>query len=426
MAKRPKQHGYAAFAPDDVGDARRGRPSSDLRPYAEARGLEWMDRARPGGYSAAVSSFEEYRFNVMRGTLPGGRYGALLHQLLEVPITGSPNISGKLYGVVAKTPGRWWMPSLPTRQDIPIIGDFLNPAVDHTPHEAFDTHSVWIPTTMVAINVPEAALPLFLVRIDRRDKHNPYDFEHRRDLGADGLPGWRLRSHGEPVDDGLLGRLLTPSVRAIFERHADDPYFGVIFLRGTMLVRRNGFIDDHAALDALATDASTLADAARAACLHDLRPQPFSQPLPAPHSEHPEVVPGWSDGYRKLADRLGLTLEDADDYHRAFPSIGVPGRAVAVMRGDLDGVQGRLVYSAELHLQRAERARGAVLLPAPPGLPETPPGGHRRTDVNLVHEQRGDVTVLWSLVTAGFFPEEQEGLIERAVAFARANGLVAA
>src|SRR4051812_19600772 len=310
------KHGYAAFAPEDVQDARRGRPAADLRAYAAARGLEWLDRRSPAGVSAAVPSFEEDRFNVVRGLLPGGRFGGAFHQLLEVPVTGSPNISGTLYASTVKTRGqRWWW--LPDRTDIPFIGDFLDSPTDDTPAEAFDSHAVWIPTTTIAINVPEAALPYFLTRIDRRAKHSPFDFGHKQQL-AD---GWRLRAH-EPVVAPPIGEILT--------RHREDPFFQVLLLRGTLIVRRNGYLTD---LDALSRDACALAEAFRAAA--PAAPRPFDAPLPAPHTTHPEVTPGWRDGYARLAARLNLVQEDPDAYHRAFPSLGVPGRAVAVMRGEL-------------------------------------------------------------------------------------------
>jgi hypothetical protein len=389
------KHGYAAFAPQDVEDARRGRPATDLRGYAQARGLQWLDRRSPAGFSAAVPGFEAYRFNVVRGLLPGGRYGTMFHQLLEVPVTRSPNISGRLYGSVVKVKGRWW---LPNRTDLPFIGDFLDPPSDDRPPEAFDSHAVWIPTTTVAVNVPETALPYFLIRIDRRDRHAPFDFPHKRPL----TDGWRLRAHA-PV--------AIPPIGEILARHRDDPYFGVLLLRGTLIVRRNGFVAD---LDALARDACELAGAFRAAALAQLDPQPFETALPAPHTTHPEVTPGWRQGYSRLAARLGLVEEDPDDYHRAFPSLGVPGRAVAVLRGELaPGVHGRLVYCAERNLRAAERARGAVLIARE--APDTPPGGVLHHDRQLVHEQRDGVTVLWSLRTAGFYREEQEELIERAL-----------
>ncbi|WP_322936372.1 hypothetical protein [Nocardioides bizhenqiangii] len=425
MAKRPRQHGFAAFAPEDVADARAGRPPGDLREYGASRGLAWLDRARPLGFSAGSPGFDEYRFSVLRGDLPGGRYGVLMHQLMEIPVTKSPNVSGKLYGSVVKSGGSWWSFSLPNRTDIPIVGDFLDPPTDHSPREPFDTNAVWIPTTAVGTHVPESVLPLFLTRLDRRDKLSPYDFDQRRDLGSAGLPDWRLRTHGTPVSDALLHRLLTPSVREVLTRRANDPYFGVLLLRGTMVVRRNGFVLDPDELDRLAADMCTIADAVRDACLPELAPRPLTEPLPSPRSEHPEVTPAWRDGYIQVATRLGLAMEDPDELHRAFPALPLPGRVVAAMYGDLGGgVQGRLVYAAEMNLRAAERARGAVLLTAQPGTPDTPPAGERQDDRLLIHHQRSGMHVLVSAQTAGFYREEQEGLLDRALAFARERGLV--
>lgn len=425
MARRPRNHGYAAFAPEDVADARAGRPPAELREYGAARGLEWLDHARPLGFSAATPGFDEYRYSVLRGELPGGRHGVLMHQLMEVPVTGSPNVSGTLHGSVVRTGGRWWLPSWPNRTDIPIIGDFLDPPTDHSPREPFDTDAVWIPTTVVATHVPESVLPLFLTRLDRRDKLAPYDFAHQVALDPAGLPGWRLRTHSHPVGQDLLGRMLSGPVREILTRRQADPYFGVLLLRGTLVVRRNGYLLDPAALDQLAADAVVIADAFADACLPELSPRPFSEALPSPRSEHPEVTPAWRDGYIQVATRLGLGMEDVDELHRAFPSLPVPGRAVAAMRGDLGGgVHGRLVYAAELNLAASERARGAVLLAAPPNARPTPPAGERHDDRRLIHHQREDVTVLLSTHTAGFFREEQEDLVARAVAFARERDLL--
>jgi hypothetical protein len=425
MAKRPRSHGFAAFAPEDVADARAGRPAGDLRAYGAERGLEWLDRARPLGFAAASPGFDEYRFSVLRGPLPGGRHGVLMHQLMEIPVTGSPNVSGRLYGSVVRSGGSWWRPRLPNRTDIPIIGDFLDPPADDSPREPFDTDAVWIPTTAVASLVPESALPLFLTRLDRRDKLAPYDFDQRRDLTSAGAAGWRLRTHGRPVSDALADRLLSPAVREVLARREQDPYFGMLVLRGTLVVRRNGFLLDPAELDRLAVDTCTIADAVRDACLPELTPRPLTDPLPSPRSEHPEVTPAWRDGYIRVATRLGLAMEDPDELHRAFPALPLPGRVVAAMNGHLGGgIQGRLVYAAELNLAASERARGAVLLAAEPGTPETPPGGVRHEGHRLVHHQRAGVHVLVSTMTAGFYPEEQEGLVERALAFARERGLV--
>jgi hypothetical protein len=315
----------------------------------------------------------------------------------------------------------------PNRTDIPFIGNFLDPPADDRPAEAFDSQAVWIPTTTAAINVPESVLALCLVRIDRRRHHAPFNFDHRRELDEFDLSGWHLRAHGSEPPDALLARLLSGQVIDVFRRRAEDPLFQVLLLRGTLLVRRNGYLLDAAALDRLAADARLLADSARTACLPEARPRPFEEPLPGPHSDNPEVTLGWAKGYRKLAERLGLTLEDPDDYHRAFPSLGVPGRAVAVMRGRMPGTQwtGRLVYHAERALKRSERARGAVLLPASPGAETTPAGGLQLPERQLVYELRDGVVVLWSMRTAGLLREEQDDLVARAVEFARERGLAA-
>lgn len=95
------------------------------------------------------------------------------------------------------------------------------------------------------------------------------------------------------------------------------------------------------------------------------------------------------------------------------------------MRGNLGGVHGRRVYAAELNLIAAQRARGAVLLAAEPGTPDTVPEGERHDDRQIIHHRRAGQHVLVSTLTAGFFREEQEGLLDRALAFAWERGLVA-
>ena len=77
-------HGRASFAPQDSADAKRGHPEGDLRGYAAQRGLEFLDHATPGGYRAAVPCEEELQFNVLRGALPGGEYGVVAHENLQI------------------------------------------------------------------------------------------------------------------------------------------------------------------------------------------------------------------------------------------------------------------------------------------------------------------------------------------------------
>src|SRR5919112_1080895 len=95
---RPNNHGYAALAPEDVADAKAGTSGVDLRPYAAERRLEVITGSIAAGYRAAVPPWPDYLENVMRGVLPGGEYGLLYHEKLELPATGG--MSGTLYAKV--------------------------------------------------------------------------------------------------------------------------------------------------------------------------------------------------------------------------------------------------------------------------------------------------------------------------------------
>src|SRR5690349_13830615 len=89
-----------AFSRDDVEDAKRGRPASDLTAYAAARGLEHLGSRTPAGFRVALPCDEERQFDVMRGVLPGGAYGVLAHEALGIPWTGdSSDWNGTFYGV---------------------------------------------------------------------------------------------------------------------------------------------------------------------------------------------------------------------------------------------------------------------------------------------------------------------------------------
>src|SRR3954463_6047430 len=78
----------AAFARADVKDSKRGFPEIDLREYASARGLEFLDHATAAGFRAALPCDEERQFNVVRGVLPGGAYGVMAHEALEIGYSG--------------------------------------------------------------------------------------------------------------------------------------------------------------------------------------------------------------------------------------------------------------------------------------------------------------------------------------------------
>ena len=104
------------------------------------------------------------------------------------------------------------------------------------------------------------------------------------------------------------------------------------------------------------------------------------------------------------AGRLGLALEGAVAYHRAFPSVPAPGFAKVVMRGTLPvlGVFGRLVVHTEPGASRA-----AVLVPAPEGVTSGPDGDRIETEPPVRLEVRDGlagvytVTSYWGNAMAG-------------------------
>jgi hypothetical protein len=118
-----------------------------------------------------------------------------------------------------------------------------------------------------------------------------------------------------------------------------------------------------------------------------------------------------------------MTLEDPDALHRSQPSLEVPGRAVCVMRGRLDGMEGRLIYTAERLVRRAQVVRGAVLLPALEDA-STPLGG-LRDEAPIVAEVRDGVLSCWSRRTADRTFSEVDQLMAASLRAARRYGLAA-
>jgi hypothetical protein len=383
---RPNNHGYAALAREDVADAKAGTSGVDLRGYAAERGLEVIAGSLPAGYDAAVPRWPQYMENLMRGVLPGGEYGLLMHEKLELAKGGG--MSGTLYSVHYGN-ATWksvFKPSFSfNRTDIPIIGDFLNPPTDHRPPEPFEGESAWVPCTLAVIRVPSTTVVLPQLRIDRRHHHGPYDFADHRGLGD----GWHLRT-GPGTDPGALERLLGGPALALLQG-ADVPFLQLVVHEGTMLLRRNGYLRDAAALDAYAQAACTLASELRSACLPAAARRPFTEPLPAWNAREAELPPPWIEAFQALAARLGMTLEDPDALHRSQPSLEV--------------------------------VRGAVLLPAVEGA-STPLGGLRE-EAPVVAEVRDGVLACWSRRTSDRTFSEVDQLVAASLRAARRYGLAA-
>ncbi|HEX3318695.1 MAG TPA: hypothetical protein VHR88_11785, partial [Solirubrobacteraceae bacterium] len=182
-----------------------------------------------------------------------------------------------------------------------------------------------------------------------------------------------------------------------------DPLFQVLLTFATVVVRRNGYLDDPAQLDELGTFASALAGNLRAACRARLPPRPFAQPLSPPAWQEGEseprgfaLEPHWQEWAHATASRYGLALEGTVAYHRAFPSVPVPGFAKVVMRGTLPvlGIPGRLVA----HTEAGTSSRAAVVVEAPPGLASASPDGDRvETDPLVRLEVRDGLAGVWLL-----------------------------
>ena len=409
---RPRNHGYAALAPQDAADAKAGTAGVDLRPYAAERGLELITGSIPAGYRAAVPPWPDYLENLMRGALPGGEYGLLYHEKLELPRTGG--MSGTFYAKVERS-GSWKDAFRFNRTDIPFIGDFLDPPTDHSPPEPYDGDSTWVPCTVAAVLVPETAAVLPQLRLDRRHHHGQYDFAHHRALAG----GWHVRT-GDGTDPAALDRLLAGPLPGVLAG-IDAALLQVVVLHGTLLLRRNGYLKEPAALDAHASLAGFAAGELRAACLPSTQPQPFAAPLPRWDAAEAELPPPWVSAFAALATRLDATLEDPRALHLAFPSLPVPGDAVAVLR--LPSGE-RLAYTQERLVRRAQQVRGAVLFPAAPGA-ATPRGGLRDDEV-VVADVRDGVLACWSRRTADITLGEADELLRRARATARRHGLAAA
>src|SRR5689334_10520769 len=123
MTDRPSNHGRAAFCKADIDDAKRRRPAVELQAYAAARGLEFRGRGMLAGFRGALPAHPEYMYNLMRGVLPGGRFGVVVHELLQTHCANDQSMDGSFYAVVVKAPGATWRSVLkPDKSWLPYVG----------------------------------------------------------------------------------------------------------------------------------------------------------------------------------------------------------------------------------------------------------------------------------------------------------------
>ena len=328
--------GSAAWAVGDVADARRRRPDVDLTAWAAARGLGFHGSANASGWAAALPGEPELQFNVVRGTTAGGRDVCLWHCRHPLPVVWGPD------GPVLDEAHH------DLRLQVPLQRGSAAPA-----------GHVGLPCTTAGVAVPEAALlPAFTVTTRAGVAE------------VDPLPA------PAPAADllaGALGQLLRVGARhAVFE---------LSFRFGVLLLRRNGYADA-AGMDELLAMLDTGARALCRAATPQHVPAPFDaglRPVVWPPTE-PATHRSWPpspllEEVHRLARRHRMQLEDPRHYHRAFPTVPVPGTAWAVLRGRLPGLGplARIALHTEAPLPDGI-GRTALLLDAGK-VAGTPPGG---------------------------------------------------
>lgn len=375
------KHNRAAFSCDDVEDAKRGHPDFDLRDYARIRALEWIDHTTPAGYRAAVPGQDELQSNVLRGTLPGGEYGVLAHEGLEIPFTAEDLDWGGTFYSLRVRAGRVGLKGM-----LPFSG---------RTNEA----TVRVPCTVVGVRLPETAGTQTCMRIDTRRSSPPFSFIHRVKLDQlIGETGWSI--WGDPqVESDVLARIAAEPVAGLLRAHAADGLFQIVAWWGTLVVRRNGFLRTFEELDELAEAASLLAERLREVCRALAEPQPLDARLPPPVWHRPGDPAAvfnpertWGKWATATAAHYGLELEDPPSYHRAFPSVPIPGQARLVFRGAIPHVgEGRFAVHRE-----CDASRAAVLVQVPPGSEPTPPGGVALRERGVRVEVRDDMLAVWS------------------------------
>jgi hypothetical protein len=374
--------GAAAFDREDVADAHRGRPEVDLGEYAAARHLEVLGSTSAAGYFAAMPGEDDLQFNVLRGMVTGAEHGIVFHELLAWEAFGDPPrpaSGGTFHGVRYSS------------------GKLFGKRGSKAPEDAFG-----IPATTAATQVPEATAAGDW-SIDNQPR--PLLTPGRTKLGEHGLPGWNLM-HDDDVADEFVARLLAgPGLRSVLERERGRPFFQIRFRRGTLLVRCNGWPRAASILDTLTAALGTVTPELRVAGLGVADPRPFAEPLPAADwppdgvSLSARFPPDpWLVPLHAYARDHGLVIEDRRPYHTAFPTLPVPGRVIAVMRGQLPGTDlvGRVAWHAERPESTHNVGRNAVLATAAPGAEETPPGGVKVAGRDLRLAVRDDVFAAWA------------------------------
>jgi hypothetical protein len=431
--------GFGAFKQEDADDARRREPASDLRPYAGARGLEFLDRLNPVGYWGVVPDDARMQFNVMRGVWAGERQGVLFHKLLCVPVDWDvgaarwrPHVGSEVHDVNYKElPAKWRARHL--LEVVPVIGTFVGGPDRTDPRE----QAIGMPTTVAAAQVPEAATVPDFRCANRFYGGNFLPGKGPMRLDALGVPGMELEAiGGAGPDSGFLQRALAGPFGQVLRHFSARPYVRVKVAHGRVSICVDGYVDDPAELDALGAAVVAAADGI-AGAVGPGPARPFGEPLaeidwtalgtnPLERPPHTPPPP-WVPALRQLAQAYRATAEDAVAYHVAFPRLPAPGAAFAVLRFTPPGGGGvaRMAWHAEQTIQRYNTGRNVVSLAAAPGAEPTPPGGVARKDLDLRYAISDGIFCAWARrdwnARGGL--GEMDDLVARVLGLARAEGL---
>lgn len=403
---------HAAFARDDLEDARRGHPAVDLGPYAQAEGLDLLGRGRLPEFIAFHKAWDEHTFNVMRGEVVPGRYGMLSHELYQVDLGDDhkPLRSGAWHGKRLQAKGGGFRV---------LVG--LERKVRNEP---FGAHAMWLPTTTIRLLVPEAVL-LPTVFIASKE-YMPFSDPTLKPTAPD-LRINRMRA----VDDQLQARIaevLGPTLQGLRYHFVELRKY-----QGAMELTVNGYVTDPERLTALRAAAGAIADGMAQLAAPWFVTAPFERHFGNfDPSRHPpgyvsfasSFTPGGLDALQKHAAEHSMQVEDPVNLHRAIPRLPIPGASRGSLFGQFPGstAVGRLTWTYEGQSDPPLACRGAALFTARSGTPDTPVGGRLLASTNMFVAARDGVACCW---TTGWSPGrlESANLVTRALASMRESGL---
>ena len=139
-----------------------------------------------------------------------------------------------------------------------------------------------------------------------------------------------------------------------------------------------------------------------------------------PQAVYAGLPKAWEDDFRGFAEQRGLALEDPRDWHEQFPSVPLPGQALAAMRAP-SGL--RVLFATDVEVHDLRAVRGAIAFAVPEGTPDTPPGGIASAGSQTTTAVRDGVGIVTGPTGHSASRERPTTLVDDALAAARAAGV---